>query len=494
MSSTARETEVAGEKAAHGRPTGRRAPRPEGATAVPGAVRDAASWTWRLLLLALAAYLLVDLMGRLTVLVLPLLGALFFTALLQPVASGLRDLRLPRSLAALLAVLLLAVVVAAVAVFAGLRGSSAVPELVDQAGGVVTHLGDLVRRTPLGNGNQMSVDRIQQNVLDYLAAHRNTLLQEVLAGLRLLLETLAALVLGVFFTLYFLYDGEGIWAWLVGLVPEARQERVDLAGRQAWRRVGGFVRGTFVIAAFHGIVVGIVLWLLGTPLIFPLALLVFVGSFIPIVGAVVFGGLALLVTLVSQGVVPALIFLVVLVIENQVEAHVLQPFLVGRFVRLHPVAIAVVITGGGLLAGVPGAIVAIPLVSAVHGAVKVLRRTPSLTRSTRSRSTRSASPSSSEVHPHPAAWASTLPGQRRKELTCGSPSLPPSRPVPVSLRQDCSSSVPRRSSRPGSRCRSSCSAAWPGSRCGSAGSAWRCCPTPSRRSPLPSAHSAWSSR
>lgn len=94
-------------------------------------------------------------------------------------------------------------------------------------------------------------------------------------------------------------------------------------------------------------------------------------------GALVFGGLALLVTLVSLGVVPALIFLVVLVIENQIEAHVLQPFLVGRFVRLHPVAIAVAIAGGGLLAGVPGAIVAIPLVSAVHGAVKALRRTPS---------------------------------------------------------------------------------------------------------------------
>lgn len=346
-------------------------------TAVAPVLRVAAAWTWRLLLLALAAYLLVDLLSRLALLVLPLVAALFFTALLHPLAQLFRRVRLPRSLAAILAVLVAAGVLVGVGIFTVQRGASAFPSLVDQASGVVSQAGDLVRRLPFVHGDTLRVDRLQQQVLDYLSAHRNTLTQDAFTGLRFLLEVLAAIVLGIFFTLYFLYDGEGIWSWLVRLVPEDRQERVGAAGREMWRRVGGFVRGTFLIALFHGIVVGSVLWVLGVPLIAPLALLVFLGSFIPLIGALIFGGFALLVTLVSNGFVPALVFLVVLLVENQIEAHVLQPFLVGRYVHLHPVAVVVAIAGGGLLAGVPGAVVAVPLVSAVHGATQVLRRRPS---------------------------------------------------------------------------------------------------------------------
>lgn len=347
------------------------------AMSVAPVIRVAAAWTWRLLLLALAAFLVVELLSRLRLLVLPLCAALFFTALLQPLAQLLRRARLTRSLAAIVPVLLACSVLVGVGIFTVQRGAAAYPDLVDQATNVVRQADQLLRRTPFGAGTTLQVDHIQQQVLDYLAAHRGALAQGAFSGLRVVLEVLTAVVLGIFFTLFFLYDGKRIWDWLVRLAPKRHQQRVGMAGQEAWHRVGGFVRGTFVIALFHAVVIGAVLWLLGIALIAPLTLLVFFGSFIPIIGAVIFGGLALLVTLVSHGFLAALIFLVVLIVDNQIEAHILQPFLVGRYVHLHPVAVAIAITSGALLAGIPGAIVAIPLVSASHGAVRILRRRPS---------------------------------------------------------------------------------------------------------------------
>jgi predicted PurR-regulated permease PerM len=136
--------------------------------------------------------------------------------------------------------------------------------------------------------------------------------------------------------------------------------------------LSGWITGTAIIALIHGVVIGLTLWLLGTPLAVVLAVLVFIGSFIPIIGAFVFGGFAVLVTLVTQGLVAAAILLGVLIVENLLEGHVYQPLIMGRTVRLHPVAILLGLAVGGLLAGIMGAIVAIPLIGALHAAVKYL--------------------------------------------------------------------------------------------------------------------------
>lgn len=348
--------------------------RDDSATVVPTVLRDGAAWSWRVLLVGLAVYVLVQLLMQVGLLVLALLGALFFTALLQPVVHLLGRLHLPRLLAVFGAVLFLVLVLLGAGVLAEQRGATVVPALVDQASSLVRQLGDVVRNTPLTDVVQ--VDKLQGEALSYLSDHRTDLLLDFLAGARLLVEVATATVLGLFFLLYFLYEGSGIWGWLVRLIPAARRQRVDYAGRRSWQRVGGFVRGTFLIAIFHGLFIGTALWLLDVPLFLPLAVLVFLGSFIPLIGALLFGGLAVIVTLLSQGIVPGLIFLAVLITDSQIEAHILQPFLVGRYVRLHPVAVALAISAGGLLAGVAGAIFAVPLLSAIDAVVRTLHDPP----------------------------------------------------------------------------------------------------------------------
>lgn len=341
--------------------------------AIPGWLSTGSALVGRLLVLSLAAYLFVVLLSRLTLIVLPLLAAVLFAALLAPVDNALRRMRLPRAVAALLSVSVALAVLGGVGYLVVIRAVDSYPALVDQAGSVVNRISDLARRLPGVNGSS-TVTSLQTQALDYLATHRNALASQTVTGLRLVAEVLTAVVATIFFTAFFLYDGQQMWGWFVDLLPRERRAVVSEAGDEAWRRVSGFVRGTFLIAVFHGIVIGFTLELLGTPLAVPLGLLVFVGSFIPIVGAVVFGGLAVLVTLVTNGLIPGAIILVVLVVENQAEAHLLQPFLVGRYVHLHPVAVAVSIGGGGLLAGLAGAIVAVPLVAASYGAVQVFAR------------------------------------------------------------------------------------------------------------------------
>ncbi len=342
-------------------------------TAVPRVLRDLAAWSWRLLLVAAAFYVVWIVLSQVSLLVLALLGALFFAALLEPLQNLLGHV-LPRVLASFLTVILLLAGIGLLGWFVVRRGAADASSVIDDANGVVTQLGDAVKRLP-GSPN-VDVERIQNDVLNYLNDNRSSLALSAVSGARTLVEVLAGAVLGIFFLIYFLYDGAGIWRFLVGLAPQQRRLRVNEAGHRAWRRVGGFVRGTTVIALFHGIFVGGLLLLLDVPLAVPLALLIFVGSFIPIVGAFAFGGLALLVVVLTQGFGPGLLFLAVLVVDNQIEAHVLQPFLVGRYVRLHPVAVAVALTAGGLVAGIPGAIFAVPLVSAADGAFRVLRSEP----------------------------------------------------------------------------------------------------------------------
>jgi predicted PurR-regulated permease PerM len=187
-------------------------------------------------------------------------------------------------------------------------------------------------------------------------------------------EVIGAFVLTIFLTIFMLYDGDRMWAWLTGFFPENRRARIHEAGSRVWTTLSRYIAGTFTVALFHGVVMGITLWIVGVPLVAPLAVLIFLGSFIPLVGVVIFGGLAVLVTLVSQGVTAAVIVLVVLIVQNQIEGHVLQPLIVGRYVRLHPMAIALTLASGALIAGLPGAIFGVPLVASIKTAAQTLSR------------------------------------------------------------------------------------------------------------------------
>jgi predicted PurR-regulated permease PerM len=337
---------------------------------VPPLLRDLAGWTWRALTLALAGYLLVQFFDRLTFVVLPFFAALLATSLAYPLVRYLRHLGLQRSVATWITVLLAVVIFGGVAIFVVNRAIAGYPDLVAQTKATVTHFQHFLTHNL--HVKESSTTDVTDTINNYLDAHSTTLAANALTGIATVAEGLAAFVLWFFMTFFLLYDGENIWAWVVGLFPAAARPRVIGAGHQAWDRLAGFVRGTFIIAVIHAVVAAIALSILGVPLVAPLAILVFIGSFLPIVGSISVGVLSVGITLVTQGTVAGIILSAILIADNQIEAHVLQPFLVGRYVQLHPLAVAIAIAGGGVLEGIPGAVLAVPFVAVVYAVLRYL--------------------------------------------------------------------------------------------------------------------------
>lgn len=334
------------------------------------ALAVAAAWSWRILVVTATLAGLVLVLARFYLPVLPLVFALLLTALLHPLLALLRRLGLPRAPATWLTFLLALLVLAGVGWFVVQRAASSYAQLVGQVDALATELRGYVNRVPGADGIQLA--QLQTRAVSWLRSNSGTIANGALAVGAVAGEVLTGVVVMLFLTFYFLDEGDRIWAWVVRLFPQRVQPSVRGAGCRSWHVLSGWVVGTAIIALFHGVVIGLALVLLGVPLAIPLAVLVFIGSFIPIVGALVFGGLAVLVTLVSLGVGPALVVLALLLVENQVEAHLLQPFIVGRAVKLHPVAIVLALTAGGLLGGIFGGILAIPVVACAHAAVKYL--------------------------------------------------------------------------------------------------------------------------
>ena len=322
------------------------AERPPSQPRVPAMLAGGAAICWRLLVIGVTFLALVLVLNRLTIVVVPIFIAIFFTAMLHRPVQWLRGRGLGR-MAATWSVLL-----AALAVVLGVGwlmvtvSSGQAQQIATQFDDVSKELQQFLHHIP-GVGSSSSVGNLSDHLVGWIQQHRSAVMGGVLTAGRYAGEIITGLIIAFFLTYFFLADGDRIWSWTVRLLSPGTQPSVNGAGHRAFRVLSGWVMGTAAIACIHGVVIGTVLWLLGTPLVIPLAVLVFVGSFIPVVGAFLFGGVAVLVTLVTQGWVAALILLMVLLVENQVEAHLLQPFIVGRAVRLHPVAIVLVLAGAG---------------------------------------------------------------------------------------------------------------------------------------------------
>ena len=185
-------------------------------------------------------------------------------------------------------------------------------------------------------------------------------------------RVLTGLVLVMFILFFFLRDGKKIWDWIVGLAPRRARSQIDGAANRAWWPLGGYVRATVLVAFVDAIGIGLGLVILGVPLAFPLIAFVFLASFIPIIGALLSGVVAVLVALVTVGLIKAIIILIVVIAVQQLEAHVLQPVLMGRAVHVHPLAVALAITAGVIIAGITGALLAVPLAACADAAVKYL--------------------------------------------------------------------------------------------------------------------------
>jgi predicted PurR-regulated permease PerM len=343
-----------------------RRPRPPG---VPASLALAAAWSWRLLVVGAAVWFATLWLSGLPEVTVPLVLSLLLAALLHRPAHALRRW-LPRSLAGLSTLLAALSVVGGAVWLIQWRVRGQIGTLTAQAESILGELRDRVSGLPgIGSSSGSVVDRITS----WVQSHSATLVTGFFTAGTVAIEVITGLVLTLFLTLFLLIDGDRIWAWTVRLLPVRARPAVNGAGHRAWGVLSGWIIGTAIIALIHGVVIGITLQLLGTPLVVVLAFLVFVGSFIPIVGAFVFGGFACLVTLVTVGLQPALVLLAVLIVENLLEGHVYQPLIMGHSVNLHPIAIVLVVALGGYLDGVVGAIIAIPIAGSVNAAVKYLR-------------------------------------------------------------------------------------------------------------------------
>jgi predicted PurR-regulated permease PerM len=347
---------------------------PQGsATSIPRWLQTAGGWAWRLLFIAIAIYLAYRVAGRLTVVVVPCAGALLLTALLQPLTARLHRAGLPMLAAAWCALLGAVIVLAGVITLVTMRVQAEYPGLVTQVRHTSRQLQTWLAGSPL-HLKAGSLQSVSDKLLKYLGQHQSVVAGTVLTGGQIVAEVLGGIVLMLFVTFFLLKDGQRIWAWLLRAAQPENRPRVDRAARAAWQAVIYYIRGTVLVAAIHAVVIGSTLTIMGVPLVAALAVLVFLAAFIPLVGILFAGAVVILITLATKGWVAALIVLAVFVGEDQLESHLLQPLVVGKFVRLHPLAIILVLAVGGVVAGIPGAVVAVPIAAAVTRAAPELRR------------------------------------------------------------------------------------------------------------------------
>jgi predicted PurR-regulated permease PerM len=339
---------------------------------VPSWLQTGAAWSWRLLLLAAIIYLVTRLLGVLYIVVVPCVAALLLTALLQPLADRLSRAGLPRLAATWVTLLIAAAVLGGLVTLIANRVSADYPTLLAEARHTTTQVESWLSGPPFHVKNS-NVQKFLNNIPGYLSKHKSLVEGTVVTGGKIASEFFGGLVLMLFVTFFLIKDGERIWNWLLGAMRTETARRMDRAGHAAWLAVVYYMRGTVAVAAIHAIVIGLVLTIMGVPLALPLAVLVFLAAFVPLVGLLVAGALAIMVTLATKGWVDALILLGILILEDQLEAHLLQPQVVGRVIRLHPLAVILSLAVGGVLAGIPGAVVAVPIVAVITRALPELR-------------------------------------------------------------------------------------------------------------------------
>ncbi|HET6299865.1 AI-2E family transporter [Microbacterium sp.] len=342
---------------------------------IPRGLRIATAYSWRFLVVAAAIGVGIWLVIQLRLLVVPLLIAILVTALLWPAFSWMLRHRVPKWLAIVIAV------VGTLAVVTGLLWL-AVWQITRQWSDVQTRTVEAIEQL-----RQYLIDgplHLTAEQIDDLLAQAGALIQQqaelLWSGALAIGSTVGHVATGTLLALFILLtllaDGPGIWRWTLRLFPQKARPAADASARAGWVTVVNYARTQLLVATIDAVGIGLGAFLLGVPLAIPIGVLVFLGAFVPIVGAVVTGALAVFLALVYNGPWIALWMLVVVLGVQQLEGHVLQPLLMGSAVKVHPLAVVLVVAGGALIAGIPGALFAVPLAAFINVvAVSLSRRT-----------------------------------------------------------------------------------------------------------------------
>ncbi|WP_062640804.1 AI-2E family transporter [Streptomyces maremycinicus] len=347
------------------------APRPDPAQAVPWGVRVAAEAGWRLLVLAGTVWVLMKAISAVQLVVMSFVVALLLTALLQPTVARLKRAGVPGGAATALTAILGFVVIGLMGWFVTWQVMANIDDLSGQVQDGIDDLRRWLLNSPF-HVTDKQINGIAKNLRDAVGDNTDSITSAGLEGVTVVVEALTGILLAFFSTLFLLYDGKRIWEWTLKLVPAAARPGVAGAGPRAWATLTAYVRGTVIVALIDAIFIGLGIYFLDVPMAVPLAVFIFLFSFIPLVGAVASGALAVVVALVTQGVFTAVMTLAVVLAVQQIEGHILQPFILGRAVRVHPLAVVLSVAAGGMVAGIGGAIVAVPLVAVTNTVVGYL--------------------------------------------------------------------------------------------------------------------------
>ncbi|MFC6354966.1 AI-2E family transporter [Luethyella okanaganae] len=332
---------------------------------IPRGVRLAGEWSWRLLVLGAAIAVVVFLVIQLRLIVIPLLVAVLVSALLVPLVAFLQRHRWPKWLAVVLAMVGTLAIVAGLIVLVVTQVTSGFDDLSAQAIRSYENLKKALLDSPL-HLTEGQLNGYLQQAFSAIQQDSRVFISGALSFGSSLGHFLAGLLLTLFSTLFILIDGKGIWGWIVRIFPKRARAAIDGAGIAGWATLGNFVKVQILVASIDAVGIGLGAFILGVPLAIPIAVLVFLGSFIPIVGAVATGAVAVFIALIYNNWVIALLMLGVVLLVQQIEGHVLQPLIMGTAVKVHPLAVVLVVAAGSLLAGIPGALFAVPVAAVLN--------------------------------------------------------------------------------------------------------------------------------
>jgi predicted PurR-regulated permease PerM len=335
---------------------------------IPHGMRVAAAFGWRLLVLLAVAYVAVRVVVAVELVAVALFVGLIISALVGPLVNVL-NLAVPRGLAVAVGLIAVVAGIVGVFVFIGSQVAGQWEGLSQEFREGIDQILQWLEDGPL----HLTSDAISEYIdaaRTWIADNQSDLANRAVDASGTLVEVFTGFALAVFASVFFLLGGRQIWEWIVGLFPMRQRGRIDGVGQVAWGSFAGYTRGIVIVASVNAVLVLIGLLVLSVPLAFPLALLVFLFSFIPLIGAPIATAIAAVVALAARGPLIAVAVIVLIVLIGQFEGHVLQPLVMSKAVHLHPLAVGLAVACGTVLAGIVGAVVAVPLVAVLYSSIR----------------------------------------------------------------------------------------------------------------------------
>jgi predicted PurR-regulated permease PerM len=338
---------------------------------IPYGVRIAASWAWRLGLILLVSAALIWLLSKVSFLIIPVMVAALLAGLLSPITRWLKARSLPNGAAVAITVLGFLGLIGGSLALVGRQLVAGFGELWSEALTGIQQIQDWLADGPL-HLTAAQIDEYLQEATAALQNNSSSILSGALSFGSTAGHFAAGLVLALFILIFFLLEGDRIWAFMVRLLPKKARAAAFGAGRKGWTSMVSYARIQMFVAFVDAVGIGVGAAVIGVPLALPLGVLVFIGSFIPIVGALVTGAVAVLLALVANGWVNALVMLGIVLLVQQLESHILQPLVMGKAVALHPVAVILSVAAGSYLAGIPGALFSVPILAVANSAIRYI--------------------------------------------------------------------------------------------------------------------------